>query len=185
MTFADSICPATRVASMVLFAAATLLATGCGSDLTVQTHRDPSIRIPAKATYAWDPTPLTPKHPAELDPRANNPTIHGRVKRAIETVLASKGFRQVDPATADFLVQYRVGVRDRREWQQTATGGPGARHMTVRPLEYTEGGLMINLVERSTGKVAFQSLGLEDVTKEDASEKAILDDVTRLLKELP
>ena len=162
-----------------------LLAVGCGSTMTVQTHRDPSIRISPAATYAWNPAPPAERHPAELDPRATNPTIHGRVRRAIETVLASKGFRQVDWATADLLVNYRVGVMDRLQHQQAVTGGPGARHMTVRSIEFTEGGLMIDFLERSTGKLAFRALGVDDVTKEDSTEKAILDAVKQVLRDLP
>ncbi len=176
---------AAGVARVALVTVPILLAVGCGSTITVQTHRDPTIRIASGATYAWNPTPPADRHPAELDPRANNPTIHGRVRRAVESVLASKGFRQVDWAAAELLVNYRVGVMDRMQHQQAVTGGPGARHMTVRTIEFTEGGLLIDLLERSTGKLAFRALGVDDVTKEDSTEKAILDAVSLLLRDLP
>jgi hypothetical protein len=57
--------------------------------------------------------------------------------------------------------------------------------MSVMQVEFTEGGLLIDLLERSTGKLAFRSWALEDVARGDGSEKAIQDVVTQLLKELP
>jgi len=185
MTIVVSARPPAALTRLVLFVAVVLLTASCGSTLSVKTQRDSSIPIPAGATWGWNPTPPAQRLPAELDPRANNPTIHGRVKRAVETVLASKGFRQVEPITAEFLVNYRVGVRDAREWQARPTGGAGTTHMSVMQVEFTEGGLLIDLLERSTGKLAFRSWALEDVARGDGSEKAIQDVVTQLLKELP
>jgi hypothetical protein len=176
--------PAARI-RVVLVVAVALLAAGCGSTLSVQTQRDASIPIPAGATWGWNPTPPAERLPGELDPRADNPTIHGRVERAIEATLASKGFRQVEPVTAEFLVNYRVGVREVQQLQQIRAGGVGTTHMTVLPAEFTQGGLLIDLLERSTGKLAFRSWAVEDVEKGAGSEKAIQDIVTRLLKELP
>ncbi len=170
---------------VVLVVALALLVAGCGSTLSVQTQRDASIPIPAGATWGWNPIPPAERLPGELDPRANNPTIHGRVERAIEAVLTSKGFRQVEPVTADFLVNYRVGVRDVQQMQQVLSGGVGTTHMTVLPTEFTQGGLLIDLLDRATGKLAFRAWAVEDVEKGAGSEKAIQDLVTRLLKELP
>ncbi len=185
MTIVVSVRPPAAMTCVVLFVAAILLTAGCGSTLSIKTQRDSSIPIPSGATWGWNPTPPAQRLPAELDPRVNNPTIHERVKRAVEVVLASKGFRQVEPVTAEFLVNYRVGVRSVQGWQQVGSGGVGGTHMSVMQMEFTEGGLLIDFLERSTGKLAFRSWALEDVAPGDGSEKAIQDVVTRLLKELP
>jgi hypothetical protein len=170
---------------LALFVSVVLLAAGCGSTLSVKTQRDSSIPIPSGAAWAWNATPPAERLPGEMDPRVDNPTLHGRIERVIERVLASKGFRQVEPATAVFLVNYRVGVRDVQQWQQVFTGGPGTVHPSVRPMEYTEGGLLIDLLERSTGKLAFRSWAVKDVETGADSEKAIQDFVTQLLETLP
>ena len=166
---------------LFLYAAISLVVAGCGSSMDVKTYRDPGLRIPPSATYAWHPAQPARRLPEELDPRVDNPTIHGRVKQAVETVLAEKGFRQVEEAAANFLVSYRVGIREQHQWQQVTAGA----RMSVIPVEYTEGGLMITLVERTTGKLVFQSLGLSDVSQGGGSEKAIQDAVTEALKDLP
>jgi len=104
--------PTSRTLSAVAFATVWLLAAGCSS-LKVVVDRDDTIPSSPGSTWAWGPEPPE-KRPDELDPRVNNTIIHGRVKRAVEQVLAQKGFRQTDATTADFLVFYRVGVKDSR-----------------------------------------------------------------------
>jgi Domain of unknown function (DUF4136) len=191
------------VAGIGLLAIVMLFTSGCGT-LRVDVDRDSTILIPAGATWAWGPEPA-PKQPDELDPRVNNSIIHGRVQRSVEEVLGEKGFRQTDPGRADFLVEYRVGVRDRREMVTQAIGPPpgsvygpygrwgpgwawgyyGPPAVTTREIRYTEGALMIELVQRSTGKLAFRTTGTDSITREDGSDQAVLDVVRRILRDLP
>src|SRR5215470_14396089 len=184
------------VAAMVI---AGLLAAGCSS-LKVVVDRDNAIAISPGSTWAWGPEP-TEKRPDELDPRVNNSIIHGRVKRAVEVVLAQKGFRQTEAATADFLVFYRVGVRDSKQivtqavpvgpyywggygWGWGMYGPPPV--MTSQEVTYTEGALMIDITQRSTGKLAFRSIGLDqNVTGADGTEEQIEQSVSKMLKTLP
>jgi hypothetical protein len=174
-----------------------LMATGCSS-LKVNVIRDPSVPIPPGSTWAWAPEPAE-KRPDELDPRVNNSIIHGRVKQAVETVLAQKGYRQTDPNRADFLVAYRVGVRDSRQlvtqavpvgpmyWGGWGWGYYGPPPMAItREVTYSEGALMIDMIQRSTGKLAFRATGQDqDVTGADGSEEQIQKTVTKLLQDLP
>src|SRR5262249_26505004 len=102
-----------RRAMLEIALSALLAATGCSS-LTVDVDRDSTIAIPPGSTWAWGPEPA-PKRSDELDPRVNNSIIHGRIQRAIETALEQKGFRRADRDAADFLVEYRVGVKEARQ----------------------------------------------------------------------
>jgi hypothetical protein len=171
---------------------------GC-STLSVDVDRDSAIPIPPGSTWAWGPPP-TSQRPEELDPRVNNSIIHGRVQRAVETVLAQKGLTQTsDPSTADFLVVYRVGVRTGRQLvTQTQPVGPGfwpgwgwgyygpPVMASTREIRYTEGALVIELIQRATGKLAYRAVGRDsDVTRQDASEENIAKVVARLLRDVP
>lgn len=186
-----------RWAVVALAIGGLLAAAGCSS-LQVNVIRDSAIAIPPGSTWAWSPEP-SEKRPDELDPRVNNSIIHGRVKQAVEAVMAQKGYRLTDPANADFLVAYRVGVRDaQRIVTQTVPVGPvpwggwgwgyyGPPPMMIsQQVTYSEGALMIDVTQRSTGKLAFRATGLDrDVTGADGSETAIQQTVTKLLEALP
>jgi len=173
-----------------------LVAAGCSS-LKVNVIRDHAITIPPGSTWAWGPAPAE-KKPDELDPRVNNSIIHDRVQRAVERVLAQKGYRQTDPNSADFLVAYRVGVKDSRQvvtqavpvgpyWGGWGWGYYGPPPMvTSREITYAEGALMVDIIQRSTGQLAFRSIGVDqDVTGANGSEAQIQKTVEKLLQELP
>ena len=173
-----------------------LVAAGCSS-LKVNVIRDHAITIPPGSTWAWSLVPAE-KKPDELDPRVNNSIIHDRVQRAVERVLAQKGYRQTDPNSADFLVAYRVGVKDSRQvvtqavpvgpyWGGWGWGYYGPPPMvTSREITYAEGALMIDIIQRSTGQLAFRSIGVDqDVTGANGSEAQIQKTVEKLLQELP
>jgi hypothetical protein len=181
-----------------LLGALFLAAAGCGG-LSVRTERDASIPIPAGATYGWNPRPAEKRLPGEQDYRANNPVIHDRVTRAVDEALAAKGFRRADPATADFLVEYHAGVKDVQMTVPDMRSSPAGPTYQRGPLstqgppgpasrqgiEYTEGVLMVELLQRPTGTLAFRSTGRDIVTRGDGSEAAIRELVTRLLQDLP
>jgi uncharacterized protein DUF4136 len=105
-----------------------LLLAGC--DDYVQITRDPDIRIPKLATWAWRPATeqtkaresrpvvsrdvISRRETVVRDTNADNETVRQRVKTAIEQTLASKGLNQIsDPQAADFLVDYHFAVERR------------------------------------------------------------------------
>ena len=133
------------------FLAVTALFCGfllAGCDDYVQITRDPDVRIPKLATWAWRPAPEPSKarerdsrdsrpvisrdvinrnETVERDTNADNEMVRQRVKTAIEQTLNSKGLNQIsDPAAADFLVDYHFVVQRRNATVPVAYGGyPG------------------------------------------------------------
>src|SRR5262249_19072229 len=119
-----------------------------GCDEHVVVDRDPGVRIQRGMTWAWRPQPtekaareeggrrgisrdvISPRgERAQRDfPRYTDPSkdmVHMRTRIAIEQTMASKGLRQVgDPAAADFLVDYQVGVQSHRERLAEPVGPP-------------------------------------------------------------
>ncbi|PYT94625.1 MAG: hypothetical protein DMG38_29860 [Acidobacteria bacterium] len=121
-----------------------LLLAGC--DDYVQITRDPDVRIPKLATWAWRPAPeqaktrdsrdsrpvvsrdvISRNETVERDTNANSEMVRQRVKTAIEQALVSKGVNQIsDPQAADFLVDYHFAVERRKATVPVAYGGyPG------------------------------------------------------------
>ncbi len=165
---------------------------GC-SHQEADIYRNPAIAVRPTASYALAPN-LIETQPQERDPRVHNALLHERIRSAITSVLGAKGYRQSSPESADFLVQYRVGVQtaerdvggfvSRRNPAGPSSPGPAAI-LTVTRSEVSEGTLMIELVERQTGTVAYRAEGQSDnVTHWDASEWAISKAVKALLQDL-
>jgi hypothetical protein len=115
-----------------------LLLAGC--DEYVQITRDPDVRIPKLATWAWRPAAepararearpvisrdvVSRRETVTRDPNANNESVRQRVKTAIEQTLSSKGLNQIsDPQAADFLVDYHFAVERRDATVRTVYPG--------------------------------------------------------------
>jgi Domain of unknown function (DUF4136) len=115
-----------------------LLLAGC--DDYVQITRDPDVRIPKLATWAWRPATeqvkaresrpvvsrdvISRRETVVRDTNADNETVRQRVKTAIEQTLASKGLNQIsDPQAADFLVDYHFAVERRNVMVPTVYPG--------------------------------------------------------------
>ncbi len=177
-------CPSAARIHVALFLLMALLSVGCGSSLSVKTQRDSSIALRPGVTWAWNPTPAQ-RLLEEADPFVDDPVIHIRLQDAVETVMGSKGFLRVEPAAAEVLVNYRVGLISEREWREVFLKGLDIRHPGERPMDHMKGFLLIDLLERSTGKLAFRSWAVGNVTRWDTSDFASYATVTRLLEDLP
>jgi hypothetical protein len=155
-----------------------------------------TVAVPAGATYAWKPMPAG----ATTDPRVANDIIQERLTTAIDTALAAKGFRRVaDPAAAQLLVSYYVGLENRQETQVSSFGGGptwcgfrgcawgfyGPPTVDVDNVHYTEGTLMVDLTDRASGKLAWRSTSQRRVDKSDAAQSELNAIVADMTKSLP
>jgi hypothetical protein len=184
----------------VLLAAAMLAA--CASAPPRITHIvEPGFAPPVGATFAWQP--VARERAEELDPRVDNDIVRGLLQRAIERALLDKGYRaEPDPARADLLVSFRVGVRDRREERQEVRSAPampstrivcGARGcvpltvwgwygpptVSTRTIEYTEGGVMVDLVDRASGRLGWRGTVSDRLHGGGLPDQATVDDAMR------
>jgi hypothetical protein len=200
-----------------------LLFAGC--DEHVDVVRDRSVAIPKHATWAWRPAPPPEKNPdknpvisrdvitddsrhetvarEEDNGRIDNETLRMAVRTDIERNLNEKGLRQVnDPAAADFLVDYHVGIRRHTEtvarpygypgvvcgpfgcytsYRWGYWGGPGYAYENVH---YREGTIVFDFVQQGSNKVAFRAVGQRQLNRGSFSTDHIRDAVNRLLRDL-
>jgi len=104
----------------------------------------------------------------------------GRLITAVETELAGKGFTKSD--NPDVLIDLHVTAKQRTEAVANTSGtggyggygygrygyGGGFSTTTVNYNQYTDGTLLINMVDKSTEKIAWQGRGTKTLD-EDAS----------------
>lgn len=175
---------------------AALVLTGCqgaGGDVSVLSSS--SVAPRPGASYAWAPVSNSG------DPRVANDIVDQRIRAAIDSALAAKGYRQVsDPASADLTVTYHVALQDRTEIRADTFGADpvycglrgcfggwgyyGAPTTTIRNIDYTEGTLLLDITDRASGQLAWRATSQRRVDQSDsdqASLNAIVLDMTQSL----
>jgi len=148
--------------------AAAVLAACAGP--SISSDHDPSIVVPMGATYAFLGGTQTNEGPSgTTDPSGKNEFVHQRIQNAIRDQLKAKGFKDTaDSASARFLVRYFLNLRTSTSYVTSSTGMYGPYYgwgwgygysggiSTTTPVQFKEGGLLIDLVERSSGKLAWR-----------------------------
>lgn len=141
------------------------------------------------AAWAWAPTTTS------ADPRVANNIMDERLRAAVEASLAAKGMRQVSsPAAAEVLVSYHVRLENRAEPRVsqaygTVCGFRGCVHgwgpASVDIQRYTEGVLVIDIVDARDGRLLWRAASEKRVTQKDATQARLDKVVADMTKSLP
>ena len=78
---------------------------GC-STMSIQSAHDPFARFPETGSYDWVPEPQTMSD----DPRVDRAGADARIRKAVESGLAAKGYQKVSSGKPDFLVAYHAAI---------------------------------------------------------------------------
>jgi hypothetical protein len=145
------------------------------------------------AAVAW--APVQPD--GVLDPRIDN----SRIRAAVERALAAKGHSFVqNPAAAQYLVSYHVGLRDRQELRVDNTLAPapvcgwrgcvggyywgmyGALE-NMRTVDYVEGTMILSLTDRAAETLTWRATAQRRLEGDDAQDgvDAAVNDMLRSL----
>jgi hypothetical protein len=186
-------------AALAALAVGAAAALGACETADVSVLQSPNYTIAAGSTYAWKPLSAQETQPG--DPRIDNDIFRERMKSVIDANLAAKGLRLVDPSQAQFLVSYHVGLQERTDveadtfgagpvcgWRGCIGGfgwGMYGAPLDVRTIHYTEGTVMIDLVDRSSGALAWRAMSEKRVDKQDATPAGLNAIVADMVKSLP
>ena len=151
-----------KISRLLMLVAVVALFAGCGSSLELNNDFDQQLDFSTYRTFQWvDPSD-------KAGQGANNSLIAGRVKDAVVNELTGKGLVQAasDP---DFLVIYHAGTQDKVDISDYgysyggygryggAYGGPyGAGGGGISTYNYTEGTLIIDLIDAGTQQLAWR-----------------------------
>lgn len=145
------------------------------------------------ASWAW--APFTTTSP---DPRVANDIMQERMHVAVEAAMANHGLRRASRADARYLVSYHIAVANkvdakvRNNGYQTGVAcgfrgcvrGYAYAAPTVDIKPYAEGTLVIDIVERDTGRLVWRAASKKKVTEKDATQanlNAVVADMTKTL----
>ena len=152
----------------LLLAAAVFCLAACAP---VSYQRDEAVAIPASPSvaFAGDKWQVVD----DLDPAVDDDTVHRRIQNAIVAEFESRGFTFTrSPQSADFVVRYFVALRREPDEitqsgslaRTTPTARPGwgwgwgpAGVTTLTPRDFSQDSFVVEMVERSTGRMAWQA----------------------------
>ncbi len=144
-------------------AAALVLAAAIGcSTLSVDTDWDPEVDFGALHTYAWRPGPQLG------DPRVDHSLLENRVHRAVNRVLATKGYQHKGTGVPDFYVSYiaaiqsKLDVRILNDYYGYRPGwGTYQRDTYVR--EYDEGSLILDISDPTSSNLMWRGSAAAEI----------------------
>jgi len=166
-----------------------LLLSGC-STIDVHSDFDPEADFTSIHTFAIK------KIEAPDDALAANPLLYKRIAAAVTSYLQERGYKKTDPGQADILVVLRGGVKEKMrvtDWGASRPYPYGYRYGWDRPGRvdvhyYTEGTLIIDIIDRVRNELIWQGLGtgiLRRYADEEKRQKAVQQYVRQILDQFP
>ena len=181
--------------SRLMMTAALAVVVGCagqapGEKLFIQTQHDNDVDFAAYHTYAWVPGDATRANPVFL----KNPELPGMIGAAVDRQLTAKGFEKGPADAADFLVAMSASVQDvtviskhrYQGWSHGYNRSALDNINTATQLDkMTEGTLILEVIDRASEGVVWQSHGAGVIGRRDDLEKTLEAAVTRMLAAFP
>lgn len=170
----------------VALAAGLVIAAPAAAKVSILQVQSPALV--QGATYAW--APISGVAVGAPAPAIVNEITAGNLKAATETVLASKGYRQVqDPAQADLIVFYGVMTTSHLDAELDREGPcvpfcHAGGNYDLKTSQKTRGTLVLDLIERRSGRLVYRATSEKDIGARDASPQrlaAVLKQMTRSL----
>ncbi len=176
--------------------AALLALTACASKLTSTFDSVEVQRLDDFQTYAWLNNNFSLGN--TRSPEVANPINEGRIRSAINSELAQKGYRLVDRAEADFIVSAAIGANDEvriRDFYRSRGFGFSGRRFGSRfgrgigsgPIiqNVTEGVLVLNVFENQSKEAVWHGAASKRLSKRFMAPELINEAAAVLLEEFP
>ncbi len=157
----------------MLAAAACLLLAGC-SQYDIKYDYDTESNFSNFKTYAWIPVTINEGSTSAQTAMQKNTLLDGRIRSAVDAAMVSKGFT-LNADTPDLLVVYHTGMQnqvDVTDWGYSYAGsywGWAGRDIDV--YNYTEGTLLVDLVNAQSKKLAWRGSATGVVDPSNSPEK--------------
>lgn len=164
MTFAPMAMRAALVATVSIL-------LGCAtSDVRMATRCNQDVDFKRYSSFAWVGAPDAQRYSTFISAASLE-----KLEAAIVEELQRKGYTLADRADADMLVSYRVDTRDRPDYRTYPTEGLGCwgrrePYADEPGRTYTEGTLVIELVDRVTNAIVWEGWLTREITGEDRSD---------------
>ena len=174
---------------LITAVAAIGLAAAVPASAKVNVIQSESPALAQGSSFAWAPVPA--RGFGLPDPQLANEITAERLARLTEVTLTNKGYRQVEDASqADLLIAYTIVILPETDARLTADGpscGPfcGASGYSVDIQRHTQGTLVLDLIERQSGRLVWRATSEKRVTGKDVSQEKLAALLRKMTKSLP
>jgi hypothetical protein len=187
-------------AILASFVSLALLVMGaCESPITVAIDVDPESDLAIFESYAWiSDEPLIEQVDGVTHGPRVSPIDDQRIRRAVDTRLAAKGWKRVELEDADLVVSYGVGADQKTEFYES----PGYGHYghgygygygyggwyaesTVYSRTYTEGTLTLEFFDRRTRQATWVGWASKRLSESDERGELIERAIDKILTDFP
>ena len=163
-----------------------IFAASCSS-VSVKFDYDPAIDFSKFKTFGWKDVEIP------NDALSKNPLLAKRVKEAVIKELEAKGYTYSESEKVDFAVVAHAGTKDRMQvtdwgsygWYSPWWGPYGGR---VDVSQYTEGTLVIDIVDMQEREMAWRGLAtgtVDESTNPERAQARIDNIVSQILANFP
>jgi hypothetical protein len=167
------------------------LLAGCSS-YDIKYDYDVDSNFSAFKTYNWIPREISNASGSARQAVQSNTLLDERIKRAVDTQMTAKGFT-LATENPDVMLVYHVGAQDKvdvTDWGYTYAGSywGGGLGRSVDVYQYTEGTLIVDMVNASTKQLAWRGSAtgvVEPDLSPEQRESRINDVVSRIFQNYP
>lgn len=173
-----------------------LAIAACQSSIKKWHDSDPDADFSAYHTYAWlsDDPLIQPAEGITQGPYVS-PIDEKRIRQAVDTVLAGKGYRKAPLAQADLVVSFSIGAEEKIRVQESPGRGAVYRRgygygtwygaSSVRVQTFTQGTLAIEFFDRESRQAVWVGWGSKRVSEMEDREETIWHAVGEILTPFP
>ena len=157
--------------------------TGC-SNLSVNYDYDQNVEWGKFKTYGWMAAPQSPADPNS--PLQNTPLLQQRVHNSVDFEMQQRGITMADDP--DLLVVYHIGTQEKiqvTDWGYRYSDyywGYGGRQIDV--YQFTEGSLVIDLVDAETQNLVWRGTGTGVVDQSQKSPEEMQDRANNVIQKI-
>ncbi len=165
---------------------------GCSSGYDIKYDYDVDSNFSAFHTYKWIDRTMTNANGSASQAMQNNSLLDNRIKNAVNTQMAAKGFTMTED-NPDVQLVYYVGLKDKidvTDWGYTYAGSywGGGLGRNVDVYQYTEGTLIVDMVNANTHQLAWRGSAtgvVEPGSPPEKVEARVNDVAARIFKNYP
>jgi hypothetical protein len=171
-------------------------AVACAMPIRTEHDSAPGVDFSRFESYAWiSSKPLIPANVGVLEARYVSPIDEQRIRAAVDSELAARGYRSVEQARADLVVSFAVGREEKlgvqdmggrdRVYYHGYGHGDWYRGSAVQVRTYTEGTLVLEIFERASQQAVWVGWASKRLSPADDREEVLQRAIAKILAPFP